>query len=181
MDRPLPAYEGGGSYVFVCYAHEDRGEVYPELTRLSGGGFNVWYDDREPGSAWSDDTASHIERSAVFLYFVTPRSVVSEHCRREVSFALEEECVILAVHLEPTVLPGDLALSLSGRQAILKHVEPREVYEAKLDEALRRSTAGQGFAPAVVARQRRSRWTAVVLTVVAAAVIAAGYLMLHSA
>ncbi len=31
---PFPAYDGDGSYVFVCYAHTDRAEIYPELNRL---------------------------------------------------------------------------------------------------------------------------------------------------
>ncbi len=31
MDQPFPAYRGDEPYVFVCYAHEDEGVVYPEI------------------------------------------------------------------------------------------------------------------------------------------------------
>jgi len=123
--------------VFVCYSHDDKALVYPELMRLKDSGFHIWYDEGiSPGSEWSDAIAQKIEHSAVFLYLVTPRSVVSEHCRREVNFALGKPCRMLSVHLVPTELPSGLALTLSNRQAILKHDEPRSVYEAKLARAI---------------------------------------------
>ena len=31
MDRPFPAYRCDEHYVFVCYAHENKDTVYPEL------------------------------------------------------------------------------------------------------------------------------------------------------
>lgn len=137
MERPFQAYEGGDPYVFVCYAHDDKALVYPEITRLKEAGFNIWYDEGiKPGSEWSDTLANHIKGCAAFLYFVTPRSVVSEYCRREVSYALEQPCGVLAVHLEPTELPSGLQLTLSNRQAILKHDEPPTVYAAKLASAI---------------------------------------------
>ena len=33
MDKPLPAYKGGDSYVFVCYSHTDQ-DVDTEIRRL---------------------------------------------------------------------------------------------------------------------------------------------------
>jgi hypothetical protein len=51
MQRPFPAYDGNEPYVFVCYAHDDAGEVYPEITRLKDAGVNIWYDEGiAPGS-----------------------------------------------------------------------------------------------------------------------------------
>lgn len=137
LERPFEAYEGDEPYVFVCYSHDDKALVYPELVRLKDSGFHLWYDEGiSPGSEWSDAIAKKIEHSAIFLYFITPRSVISEHCRREVSFALGKPCRMLSVHLVPTQLPSGLALTLSNRQAILKHDEPRAVYEAKLARAI---------------------------------------------
>jgi DNA-binding winged helix-turn-helix (wHTH) protein/TolB-like protein/tetratricopeptide (TPR) repeat protein len=138
VERPFQAYEGDEPYVFVCYAHEDKALVYPDITRLKDARLNIWYDEGiSPGSEWSDTLARHIEGCAVFLYYVTPRSVVSEHCRREANFALQQTCGMLAVHLEPTDLPSGLKLTLSNRQAILKYDEPAAAYEAKLAAAIR--------------------------------------------
>jgi TolB-like protein/Tfp pilus assembly protein PilF len=137
LDKPFAAYNGDAPYLFVCYAHDDKALVYPELVRLKDAGFNVWYDEGiSPGSEWSDSIASHIEGCAVFLYFVTPRAIASEHCRREVNFAVEQPCGTLAIHLERTDLPSGLKLSLSNRQAILKYDESLSAYEDKLVQAI---------------------------------------------
>ena len=138
MERPFPAYEGTEPFIFVCYAHEDAALVYPEIARLHEAGFPVWYDEGiSPGSEWSAALAEQIQRCAVFLYFVTPRSVEREHCRREISFALDENKLILPVHLEHSNVPPALKLSLSHRQAILRDENPVKTYHHKLDRALR--------------------------------------------
>jgi hypothetical protein len=73
----------------------------------------------------------------MLLYFVTPKSVSTEHCVREVNFALDEyHRPVLAVHLVETALPDALALSLSDRQAILQHALEPEDYERKLISAV---------------------------------------------
>ena len=135
--RPFAAYEGNEAYVFVCYSHENRALVYPEITRLRKTGLNIWYDEGiAPGSEWSETLARQIKHCGTFLYYVTPQSVESEHCRREVNFALAERCNVVAVHLKHTKLPDGLSLSLSNRQGILKHEHRQSSYESKLDHAL---------------------------------------------
>ena len=137
MQPPFSAYQGNEPYMFVCYSHEDRELVYPEIARLHAAGFHVWYDEGiAPGSEWSETLARQIKRCGTFLYFVTPNSVASEHCRREINFALEQPCGIVAVHLKRTELPDGLKLSLSNRQAILKYEHPPASYESKLHQAL---------------------------------------------
>lgn len=123
MTDPLAAYEGDEPYVFVCYSHDDKQAVYAEIRWLQDHGVHVWYDTRgiHPGSEWSDSLARAIDGANRFVYFITPRSVASEYCRRELSYALAEAKPVLAVHLEATDVPGGLRLSLENRQAIHKH------------------------------------------------------------
>ena len=138
MEKPFSAYSGDEPYIFVCYAHDDAALVYPEINRLRESGFRIWYDEGiSPGSEWSESLAEHIEGCAKFLYFVTPRSVEREHCRREINFALDQSCSILSVHLEETQLPSAMKLNLGHRQAILKYQQQRNQYEARLDQALK--------------------------------------------
>ena len=133
MEKPFAAYTGEDSFIFVSYAHADDALVYPELQRLKDRGFNVWYDEGiSPGSEWTDALASAIERCDVFLYFVSPRSVASEHCQRELNFSLDQRCTLLVVHLEETEIPRALRLSFGNRQAIIKHELSDEAYAAKL-------------------------------------------------
>ena len=122
MPEPLPAYRGDEPYVFVSYSHADEKAVYAEIRWLQDQGVNVWFDTTgvHPGNEWSDDIADYIQRCDWFLYVVTPRSVEAEYCRRELSFAIEEGCRVIAVHLEDTDVPRGIRLILNNRQAILK-------------------------------------------------------------
>ena len=160
MERPFPAYAGNEPYIFVCYSHEDSVEVYPEISRLRDAGFHIWYDEGiTPGSEWPEILAKAINGCSVFLYFITPRGVVSEHCRREANFALEQPCGMLAVHLEPTDLPDGLKLSLSNRQGILRYEYPQATYEAKLNKAVRQAAAGETPASVDSAALQIGDWT----------------------
>lgn len=145
MEKPLPAYAGSDPFVFVCYAHLDSALVYPEILQLQTLGFRIWYDDGiSPGSEWSEAIAQAIETCQVFLYYITPNAVASEHCRREVNFALEQSCSMLAVHLTETNVPSALKLSLSHRQAILKYNQSAERYSQRLENALKDAATGKG-------------------------------------
>src|SRR5262245_47793850 len=137
MERPFSAYKGNAPYIFVCYAHEDAPLVYPELARLKDAGFNIWYDEGiSPGYTWRDEVALALTQCSLFLFFVTPRSVASSNCQKEVNFCLSRERKVLAVHLERTALPAGLELSLSDRQAIVRTDHSEAAYRRKLADAL---------------------------------------------
>ncbi len=133
MERPFLAYKGDDPYIFVSYAHEDDALVYPELQRLKDQGFNIWYDEGiSPGSTWRDEVALALTQCKVFLYYITPRSVGSSNCLKELNFSLSRERRILSVHLENTKLPIGLELSLSDMQAIMREDHPEAAYQTKL-------------------------------------------------
>jgi DNA-binding winged helix-turn-helix (wHTH) protein/TolB-like protein len=130
---PFPAYEGDEPYVFVCYSHEDRQQVYRELIRLRDAGINVWYDEGiSIGSEWTDDIANAIANCANFLYFVSPKAVASNYCLDEVQLARNENKSMVAVHLERTTLPRSLQLSIGRFQALMKYSMPEPEYARKL-------------------------------------------------
>jgi len=123
----------GSRYIFVSYAHEDADSVYPEITRAKELGLDLWYDEGiRAGSSWRDELAEKIHDCALFVYFVSPRSVNSQHCLREVNYAEECSKPIIAIHLEKTELPRGLHMGLADRQAILKYELPQEEYLNKL-------------------------------------------------
>jgi TolB-like protein len=137
MERPFVAYKGDAPYIFVCYAHDDAAVVYPELVRLKEAGFNVWYDEGiAPGHTWRDEVALALSQCSLFLYFVTPRSVASSNCQKEVNFCLSRERRVLAIHFEETTMPAGLELSLSDRQAIVRAEHTEKTFRSKLIEAL---------------------------------------------
>jgi len=134
----LPAYEGDSSYVFISYSHHDTSVVFAEIRWLQEHGTNVWFDTAgiHPGNEWSDDIAEHIEGCARFIYFITPDSVTSENCRRELNFAIAEGRSILSVHLEKTEVPRGIRLNLDNRQAVYKYDLEESVYHRRLAAAL---------------------------------------------
>ena len=133
MDRPVPAYNGDEPYVFVSYSHSNSSAVYPELVWLKERGFNIWYDEGiEAGTEWREELAKAIEESSLLVYFITPESVQSQNCRKEVNFAVDQDIPIIAIHLGKTDLPSGLNLTLSDRQAILKYELPKQEYQQKL-------------------------------------------------
>ena len=133
MDKPFAAYRGDEPYIFVSYAHEDAEMVYPELILLKDQGFNIWYDEGiSPGASWRSELADRISGAAVFLYFITTRSVASSACLKEANYADEHDAQIIAVHLSETELPSGLDLTLSDTQAILKYELNDDEYREKL-------------------------------------------------
>lgn len=183
---PFSAYDGDEPYVFVCYAHSDKVEVYPELIRLKETGINVWYDEGiPPSSEWTQELAHAIAGCDRFLYYVSPDSVASESCRAEVQFAAKRNIAMVAVHLEQTPLPEGLDLLIGGKQALLKYQIAGEDYRLKLLTALT-GTAMQvvleGEAVQIEAQDRREStrvapWVAVVALVAGATI---GAVMMYS-
>lgn len=112
MKKPFPAYRGDEPYVFISYAHADEGLVVEEISWLHDLGIHIWYDEGiEPGSEWREDLAQAIRNADLFILLTTPNAVASENCRKEVNFALDIQCPVLALHLTPTKLPDGLRLA----------------------------------------------------------------------
>ena len=110
MNEPVSSYRGDDAYAFISYAHEDRDLVQAELSWLNGQGINTWFDEGiHPGSDWSDELAKAIAGSQCFVFFVTPRSVLSRTCLDELAYAQNQNSPVVAIHLEPTELSGGLA------------------------------------------------------------------------
>ena len=136
------------SHVFVSYSHSDAKQVLAEIGWLREKGINVYFDAGiSPGSEWSDELARAIKQCSAFLYFVTPRSVASENCRREVNFAIAEGRKILAVHLENTEVPDGLRLNLENRQSLHKSKLSKAEYRDKLLGALSDRSSSSLSAP----------------------------------
>jgi hypothetical protein len=153
VDGPAP-YTGNQPYLFVSYSHADEEIVLAEILELQNQGHKVWYDTGiTPGSEWTEQLASRIKGCSRFVYFITPNSVESEHCRREVTFAQTEGRNVLAVHLKETILPDGLRLSLENRQAILRW----RLDEADFRERLNGALAGNPPAIHIDAPLRRRK------------------------
>ena len=136
-ERPLPAYEGDGAYIFICYSHEDEAVVYKEIRWLQSQGGLIWYDAGiSTGTRWTDETAEHVLNAQSVLFFASRHSAASENCLDEINFALDNDKPVIAVHIERTELPPGAALRLAHRQAIHRYELNKAEYKTKLARAL---------------------------------------------
>lgn len=118
MQKPLPAYKGAEPYVFVCYAHADVGAIYPEIRWLNEQGVRVWYDEGiSGGKVWRAEIAEAIRSATCVLYYISKASLASDHCAREVDYALKLGSTVLPIYLERVDLPAELDLALNRIQA----------------------------------------------------------------
>ena len=116
------AYEGNEPYIFISYAHKDSKRVYPILEELNRRGYRVWYDDGiAPGSEWPENIAQHLSGCSLTLAFISPSSIASDNCRREVTFALSKRKPFLGILLEPTEMSLGMEMQLSAQQCIMKY------------------------------------------------------------
>lgn len=122
MAHRIPSYEGTKPYIFISYAHKDSDRVIPVLTRLTQAGYRVWYDDGiAPGSEWPENIAEHLNGCYLTMAFISPNSIASDNCRREVTFALSKRKRFLAIVLEPTEMSLGMEMQLSAQQCIMKY------------------------------------------------------------
>ena len=114
------------------------------------------------------------------ILFVTPRSTASGHCQDEVSYALDRDIPVVAVHLEDTELPPGPSLRLSKKQAILVEDMGYDAYLGKLmrglSEHLKITDAGARV-PAASGTTRGfsgKRWLGMILAAIVSVVLMAG-------
>lgn len=115
-------YEGKKPYIFISYAHKDSEQVFPILEELDRRGYRIWYDDGiAPGSEWPENIAQHLDGCSLTLAFISPNSIASANCRREVTFALAKHKPFLGIVLKPTEMSLGMEMQLSAQQCIMKY------------------------------------------------------------
>ena len=140
IEPPFPAYQGTEPYIFVSYAHKDSALVFKQIASLHAEGFRIWYDEGiDPGNEWPEEIAKALGSCALFLLYVTPRSVASVNCRNEINFALNKSKPFLSVYLEETELPDGLALRMGDLQAIMMHSLSPDLAYPKLFNAIEKN------------------------------------------
>lgn len=150
--------------VFVSYAREDSGQVYPEADWLRSLGYQIHIDRHiTPGVQWREAVADALASSQVLLFYLSPASVASRYCAQEVQFALTRDIPVVTVLLAQTPLPGWMELTLGDHQQLLRfELGPRE-YRRLLVAGLNRQMGGQApgvqaLTPPEAAPRRRWAW-----------------------
>jgi len=101
-DKPCEAYEGGESYIFISYAHDDAPAVYPVVKELYESGWDLWYDEGiKTTERYLPVIADNLKRCAVFVLMLTNRCLDRPFVIDfELEFALRRGIPIIPVLLE---------------------------------------------------------------------------------
>lgn len=136
MDKPFSAYQGDEPYIFVCYAHGDSDVVYPEIAWLHEKGINLWYDEGiSAGDNWRGAIGDALIQARKMLFYISKRSLESDHCNREINLALDEGLDVIPIYLESVDLTSDLKVGLTRLQAL--HRANNSSYRPYLLQAVR--------------------------------------------
>ncbi len=94
--------------VFVSYARADKPYCIRIIETLHA--HDVWYDQRlYAGQDWWKEILRRLEWCEVFLYLLSPDSVTSQYCRRELELALRLKRDIIPVMIaKDTLLPQNM-------------------------------------------------------------------------
>ncbi len=140
MDKPFQAYTGDEPYVFVCYAHNDSEIIYPEIDWLRQQGINLWYDEGiSAGKNWRAAIGDSLLGASHVLFYISTRSLKSEHCNREINLALDKNMEVVPIYLEEVELTSDLMVGLNRVHAL--HRDQDGNYQQHLLNALGQSTS----------------------------------------
>ena len=161
LNNPVlqPACSPDGEFVFVCYAHADRDEVYRQVAWLQTQGLRVWYDEGlTAGSVWRTEVAQALEKASRVLFFASENSLASDHCNRELNFALDTGIDILPVYIEEVTLTPDLRMGLSRVQALYPGRLEESLFREKLIHGLTRNRRTLALSPPSGRRRRKPAW-----------------------
>jgi hypothetical protein len=115
LDRANPAPHGQAARqldAFVSYSHRDDEFVASLRDALRDRGRAVWIDadSISPGAPWREELGTAIEAATVFLVVMSPESVASTECRKELARAAEIGKRTVSIELRPTEdVPAELA------------------------------------------------------------------------
>lgn len=93
--------------IFVSYAHDDSSTVVDMIRVLDI--HEVWFDKRlSVGTEWWHEIERQISACHCFVFFMSPRSVTSEYCQKEIEVALRLNKPIAPVMIAPMPIPDNL-------------------------------------------------------------------------
>lgn len=162
VDPPFPSCDSDEeNFLFVSYAHDDRGAVYEILVELQALGAKIWYDDGiPPGEPWARVIARALKNCSACIVMVSEQAMSSEDVASEVDLAVGHAKPILCVFLEQVELRDELEYHLRRKHALFRYDTDRDTFERRLRKFLERvptaPSPGAAGPPPAPARQSRA-------------------------
>ena len=130
----MASYSGLQQYAFISYAHKDSKTVTDIISRLTAKGARLWYDENLlPADEYVEVIAEKIEKSSLFIAFISKSSLASKFCRDEIRFAYESEKPMMVVYLDDEEPSAGVKMMIGGVQAIKKGVSIKNCVEGMFE------------------------------------------------
>jgi len=99
---------------FISYSRRDAGFANQLAHALEERGKSVWLDteDIAPASRWAGEIETAIDSSDAFVFVISPSSIASQECAKELGHALNLSKRVIPVHFgatDPSTVAPDLA------------------------------------------------------------------------
>jgi hypothetical protein len=92
--------------VFISYDRAHQDVVTKLVQDLRDDEHETWFDQKlEGGQPWWDTVLSEIRKSEIFVTALTPESLESQACQRELRYALELKRPVLPIRLSAAIRP----------------------------------------------------------------------------
>ena len=95
--------------IFLSYSRKDRTFVQKLDKRLRKEGRDPWVDweDIPLGADWWEEIESGIEKTDTFVFIISPDSIVSDVCSREIDYAISHnKRMVLVVYRDTQNVPA---------------------------------------------------------------------------
>jgi hypothetical protein len=103
--------------LFISYSRASKDVVEQLVQDLTDESQETWFDEHlTGGQQWWDNILSEIRECEIFVVALTPNSLESRACQREVKYAKDLQKTLLPVRLSDQVLPDSLPPGLSEIQ-----------------------------------------------------------------
>lgn len=116
--------------IFLSYARRDKTYLQEVISHLDI--YNLWWDKAIPGGEeWWTTIVQEIAISDCFIYLLSSKSIMSEHCIKEYNIAIEQGLEILPINIE-------LGITLPSKElANIAHLQIVDFYDWKDTNQLR--------------------------------------------
>lgn len=129
------AYSGDGKFIFFSYSHDDQEMLEPFFNVLAKK-YNVWHDkDINYGGDWENIIKDHVRRSSLFMFLITPGSLSSDYCKKEIRWSIENDIPFLGIVVNRIDVPKDF------KEKQMCNLYEFFSFEKAVDEIARRNSA----------------------------------------
>ncbi len=107
--------------VFISYSRRDKAFVQVLYDALRASQYDTWIDwqDIAPTTEWWQEIETGIEAAHTFIFVISPDSVASDYCRREVDHAIQHGKRLIPILRRSDFEPGGLHPKLGQHQWLM--------------------------------------------------------------